>query len=495
MEKLLIYIVAFNHEKFIEKVLERIDKKIFDKFDTEILVNDDSSEDNTLRILKNYEQKISSEKCRFKILSNPQNLGYGGNQKIGYHYAIKYNFDYVALLHGDGQYAPELLEELIDEMKTKKATAVFGSRMINKGGALKGGMPLYKFIGNKILTFIQNKVLSSNLSEFHSGYRIYSVQSLKKIPFNMNSNDYSFDTEIIIQLLLSKKKIVEYPIPTYYGEEISYVNGLYYAYQILIETFKAKVQKYNIFYDKKYDLENGEFNYQIKEKFESPHSKAIELINNNSNILDLGCNDGSLGNILKEKKNCKVVGVDNFIDKPKYVLDQFIKCDLDKELPEVDYSKFDYIIMLDVIEHLKYPEEFLDKLYKKISINEKVEILISTANISFFPMRIMHLFGSFNYGKRGILDKTHTRLFTFSSFENLILGSNFFIKSKSGIPAPYPLAFGNNILSNFMLKINNFFILIFKSLFSYQIFMKIKPNPSLENLLKKSLDKSASFKN
>ena len=110
-------------------------------------------------------------------------------------------------------------------------------------------------------------------------------------------------------------------------------------------------------------------------------------------------------------------------------------------------------------------------------------------------MRIMHLFGSFNYGKRGILDKTHTRLFTFSSFENLILSSNFFIKSKSGIPAPYPLAFGNNILSNFMLKINNFFILIFKSLFSYQIFMKIKPNPSLENLLKKSLDKSASFKN
>ena len=138
MEKLLIYVVAFNHEKFIEKVLERIDKKIFDKFDTEILVNDDSSEDNTLRILKNYEQKITSEKCRFKILSNPQNLGYGGNQKIGYHYAIKYNFDYVALLHGDGQYAPELLEELIDEMKTKKAMAVFGSRMINKSGALKG---------------------------------------------------------------------------------------------------------------------------------------------------------------------------------------------------------------------------------------------------------------------------------------------------------------------------------------------------------------------
>ena len=101
--------------------------------------------------------------AKVSILSNPNNLGYGGNQKIGYYYAIKNNFDYVALLHGDGQYAPEILGDLVSSLERENAKAVFGSRMINRFGALKGGMPIYKFIGNKILTFIQNKLLSSKL--------------------------------------------------------------------------------------------------------------------------------------------------------------------------------------------------------------------------------------------------------------------------------------------------------------------------------------------
>ena len=102
-------------------------------------------------------------------------------------YSIKNNYDYVALVHGDGQYAPEVLGDLLETLKKNKSQAVFGSRMISKFGALKGGMPLYKFFGNKILTFLQNKILKSNLSEFHSGYRLYDVRALKKIPFHLNS--------------------------------------------------------------------------------------------------------------------------------------------------------------------------------------------------------------------------------------------------------------------------------------------------------------------
>ena len=162
MEKLLIYVVTYNHEKFIEKTLDRIDKKLFENYETEILVNDDSSKDDTLKIIKSIKDNFN-EKGKFTILSNPKNLGYGGNQKIGYFYSIKNNYDYVALLHGDGQYAPEVLGDLLETLKKNKSQAVFGSRMISKFGALKGGMPLYKFFGNKILTFLQNKILKSNL--------------------------------------------------------------------------------------------------------------------------------------------------------------------------------------------------------------------------------------------------------------------------------------------------------------------------------------------
>ena len=490
MKKLLIYIVAFNHEKFIENVLNRIDKKIFNKFETEILVNDDHSTDNTLKKIKDYKNENENENYKINILSNPKNLGYGGNQKIGYYYAIKNKFDYVALLHGDGQYAPEVLENLIDEMNKKNAMAVFGSRMIIKGGALKGGMPVYKFIGNKILTFFQNIILSSNLSEFHSGYRVYKVEALNKIPFHLNANDYSFDTEIIIQFLFSNFKIAEYAIPTYYGEEISYVNGFYYAYQIMIQSFKAKIQKYNLMYDPKYDVITKENNYLLKDYFSSPHSETIKKIKYKSIVLDLGCNDGSLGDKLILENQCYVIGSDSSEKQVKHKLSEFQICDLNITLPNIDYDKLDYIIILDVIEHLKSPEKFMVNLYNKILYNEKVKILISTPNISFFVIRFMLLFGSFNYGKKGILDRTHTRLFTFSTFEKLMTASNFKIIEKKGIPPPYPLALGKNLISRILLNINSFFIIILKSLFSYQIFLTIKPNTSLELLLKNAEKKA-----
>ena len=487
MNKLLIYVVTYNHEKFIKDTLERIDKKIFDIYDTEILVNDDSSKDDTLKVIKDIKNNFN-KKAKFTILSNPKNLGYGGNQKIGYFYSIKNNFDYVALLHGDGQYAPEFLEKLLDSIKINNSKAVFGSRMISRYGALKGGMPLYKFIGNKILTFLQNKILGSNLSEFHSGYRIYDVKALNNIPFELNSNDFSFDTEIIIQFLICKYKISEFSIPTFYGKEISYVNGLHYAYRIIIESLKANIQKLGLFYEKKYDLKQDEVNYVFKKNFLSTHSLSLKKIKENSTVLDIGCNQGDLIEYLVEKKNCKVVGIDKNETSVSPKVHEYLSCDLNKELPNLDYNKFDYVIFLDVIEHLENPEKFLKKMYEKFSSNEKVEILISTPNISFFIIRIMLLFGFFNYGKKGILDKTHTRLFTFQSFKKLIENSNFKIINTLGVPAPFPLAVGENITAKILINLNNLAIRVWKPLFSYQIFCQIKPNKSLELLLKKAED-------
>ena len=488
MKKLLIYVVTYNHEHFIENTINRINKSIFNNYETEILINDDSSTDKTLDIIKSLKQKYNT-KVKFNILSNPKNLGYGGNQKIGYFYSIKHNYDYVVLLHGDGQYAPEILNQLVDSAIKNNSMALFGSRMISKFGALKNGMPLYKFIGNKVLTFLQNKILNSNLSEFHSGYRIYKVSALKQIPFHLNSNDYTFDTEIIIQFLFSNLKISEESIPTFYGEEISYVNGFYYAYRVIIESIKAKLQKFGIFYEKKYDLVLNEKNYHFKKNFLSTHQMAINIIKDNSIVLDLGCNEGEITEYLAEQKKCKVIGVDNFNISENNKLGKYLVHDLNKNLPEINYEDIDYVIFLDVIEHLQNPEEFLKNLYDKTSNNEKVKIIISTPNISFIVMRFMLLFGYFNYGKRGILDKTHTRLFTFDSFKKIIEDSNFKIISVKGIPAPFPLALGNNFLSNILLKINNFFICIWKSLFSYQILLEIRPNKSLDLLLKKAENK------
>ena len=199
-KRLLCFIVAYNAEKTIQHVLCRIPPQIAQEYDTEVLVIDDASGDHTFE--RSQQVLIDgSFTLPLTILYNPVNQGYGGNQKIGYHYAIKHNFDYVALIHGDGQYAPECLPDLMRLLRDGGADAIFGSRMITPHAALNAGMPLYKFVGNKILTWIENRVLRTAFSEFHSGYRVYSVDALRAIPFRLNSNGFCFDTEIIIQLV------------------------------------------------------------------------------------------------------------------------------------------------------------------------------------------------------------------------------------------------------------------------------------------------------
>ncbi len=146
------------------------------------------------------------------VLQNPARQGYGGNQKIGFHYAIQRGFQYVALVHGGGKYAPECLPDLMTPLTAGQAEAVYGSRMLKPAEARRG-MPLYKYLGNLVLSRIQSWLLRTRLSEFHSGYRAYSTAALGRIPFPFNSNGLHFDTEITIQLLLSDARIMEAPIP------------------------------------------------------------------------------------------------------------------------------------------------------------------------------------------------------------------------------------------------------------------------------------------
>ena len=165
--KTLILITAFNVEKIIEEVILRLPKKLKEShINAEILIIDDASDDNTLKKIISIQDKYQD--YRITCLSNKVNLGYGGNQKIGYYYAIKNNFDYVVLLHGDGQYAPEKILDMLNPLINNQADAVQGSRMIKKTDALRGRMPLYKFFGNIGLTLIQNFLIGLNLSEYHS---------------------------------------------------------------------------------------------------------------------------------------------------------------------------------------------------------------------------------------------------------------------------------------------------------------------------------------
>lgn len=491
--RLLVFIVAYNAEKTIQNVLMRIPTSLLDEYHVEVLVIDDASIDQTFE----YAHALKgTEKLPFKlhVLFNPTNQGYGGNQKIGYHFAIKNKFDFVALLHGDGQYAPECLPDLLHPLKCDEADAVFGSRMIERKNALKGGMPFYKYAGNKILSYFQNWMLRSSLSEFHSGYRVYSVAALKKIPWWLNTNEFHFDTEIIIQFVFAQLRIKERPIPTYYGDEICYVNGMKYAFNVVIAVLKARAQDLGLFYDRRFDCLSTERNntqYQSKFDYLSPHTLCLEKIRKSSRVLDLGCAGGYMAALLKRQLNCHVTGVD-IVPLPQDInLDAFFLHDLNHGLPQIKYSNYDYILLLDIIEHLVSPEKFVDDLRDAIELSPHIQLLVSTANVGFFITRIMLLLGQYNYGKRGLLDITHTRLFFPRSFRRLFEQAGFQVVEVKGIPGPYPLALGNNWMSKCLLWLNRTFIHLSKNMFSYQIFMIVKPLPSLEYLLSTSQQQSS----
>ena len=235
MPRIGILVVAYNAESTLQKVLQRIPADVYSKIE-EIFVFDDASSDRTYETGRSLMQGPRGEKL--KIFRNPVNLMYGGNQRKGYQYAIGRGLDIVVLLHGDGQYAPEVMQELLTPPETGQADMVMGSRMMIRGAALRGNMPFYKYVGNKVLTWMENRLAGLRLSEFHSGYRAYSVAALRQIPLDSMTWNWHFDTQIILEFLRKGLRIREVPIPTYYGDEICHVNGIPYAWNCVRETLK-----------------------------------------------------------------------------------------------------------------------------------------------------------------------------------------------------------------------------------------------------------------
>jgi SAM-dependent methyltransferase len=387
-----------------------------------------------------------------------------------------------------------MLPDLVAPLLQDQADAVFGSRMLASRQALKGGMPLYKYIGNRILSTFQNRVLRANLSEFHSGYRAYSVETLAQIPFEYNTNDFHFDTEIIIQLLQRNARIKEIPIPTYYGEEICYVNGLAYAWNVVKATILSRIQGLGLLFHRKFDLDLGESRYVLKMPYDSSHTRAFCAVPQDTSVLDIGCGPGLVSAQLKTRKQCQVTGVDRNTDQVKDLtgsFTKFVEWDLDSgTLPPLGDEEYEVLLLLDVIEHLRSPESLLDDMRRKFG-SRRPRLIITTGNIAFILIRLSLLFGLFNYGPRGILDFTHVRLFTFRTVREILEQSGFEVTAMQGIPAPFPLALGNNALSRLLVRLNSLAIKVSRPLFSYQIYAEARAVPTIGAYLAETIEVSA----
>lgn len=430
--RIAIFIVAYNAEKHLELVIERIPRDLAADF-AEIFVIDDSSTDRTYELAQRI--KVRRAELPFNVYRTPFNRGYGGNQKLGYLYAIEKQYDIVVLLHGDGQYAPEYLPRVIAAFR-EDPDAVFASRMIHKKMALRGGMPAYKWAGNQLLTRFENRTLGSALSEFHTGFRAYKVSSLQQLPFPYNSDDFHFDTEIIVQAVAAKWRIREVPIPAFYGDETCHVNGLSYAYNCAKSVIKYHLVRLGLYYERNFDLQLFEGdNYQFKRSPCSLHQYVIHeaALAPDTVSVELGANRGILSSHVARKVR-RHLAVDVF--SPDLAgRSETMALDLNSAFSErVGRKQYDCCIALDVIEHLNDPDDFLGEVFRLLKTGGR--LYVSTANVCYLLVRLSLLAGQFNYGKRGILDRTHKRLFSVRGLKKLLAQNGFKVEAVRGFAPP-----------------------------------------------------------
>jgi 2-polyprenyl-3-methyl-5-hydroxy-6-metoxy-1,4-benzoquinol methylase len=469
--KIGILVVAYNAETTLAATLDRIPADFRAKID-QLIICDDASSDATYDL--GMQWRTENGGVPTTVIRHLKNLGYGGNQKAGYQFAAEHGLDIIVLLHGDGQYAPECLPDIVAPLERDECDAVFGSRMMVPGSARRGGMPLYKYVGNRLLTMAENRLLGSDLTEFHSGYRAYKVAVLSQLPLRHNTDGFDFDTQIIVQLLDAGKRIVEVPIPTYYGDEICYVSGVRYARDVVRDVAQYRLSKMG-FGTHRWVASTPE--YALKDSEGTSHAVILELLRGRppGRILDVGCSGGVLSEQMRALGH-HVVGMDSIeIPEVRGRVDAFVLGDLEDGIPADVGDGFDVVVAADVIEHVRRPDILLQQMAQVLAPNG--ELLVSTPNFGHWYPRIRVATGTFGYDRRGILDETHLRFFTAKTLRTLFSSHGLDITELRHTGLPFDvLSRGDTRSARFARRIDNALVRARPTMFAYQFVVRAKPH-------------------
>ena len=479
-----IFIVAYNAQSHIARTLERIPRSVWEQIEEAFVIDDCSTDETVQRAVQ-----LAAEYPKLRVVRNRMNRRYGGTQKIGFQHALDRGLDAFVTLHADGQYAPEMLPQMLAPVVENRADIVLGSRMLNRAEARKGGMPLYKYLGNIALTWMQNRLSGMALHEFHSGYRAYRTEFLRSIPFWNNTDEWHFDAEILLQGFGRQARIEEIPIPAYYGGEIHRVNGLVYAAGCLQTTLRYALSRQRLVYSRNYDLNATGSKYSSK--FEDPYSSHSLLFRYLQEIglagkiaLELGVGDSALTRRLFEQG----IVVDCVELDPEAVrtVAPFARRVWNESLDVVRLDqiedRYDIVIAADILEHLLYPEEILARL--KTRVKKGGILLVSLPNIANVYVRLNLLLGRFPYHTKGLLDRTHLHFYTRKSTERLLTqtGWEIIARDYTSIPVAMVFPFLRKRGFHFLLQAFHVITHLWKGLFCYQYLLYCR-NPNESELL------------
>ena len=419
-KRLGVFVISYNAELLIQDTLRRIPDDVWRAVEV-VYVVDDCSMDETTRKAMEYPDPYG----KLQVFRNRVNRRYGGNQKFGYQYAVDRGLDAVIMLHGDGQYAPEMLPDLFRPLVAENADVVIGSRMINRRDALKGGMPKYKFVANIFLTWVENLLSGLSMSEFHSGYRGYSTRFLKRIPLWENSNEWHFDTHILFQARQAEAKIVELPIPTRYADEVCHVNGVSYGLNCIWSALLYRLHRWGLIRLNRYDIAPRAL--VEARKLDDPYSSHSLILRRlrhmklaGDKVLDLGFGCAAIASALHQDG----VVLDGIDRDPRAVAESgsLFRNVFPNDLNRLDdiplQEKYDIILAADILQFLVDPPDVLSRLKKHLVKGGL--LAVSLPNVVNLQTRLRILFGKFPLHHRGILEEQALHFYTLDSMRQLL---------------------------------------------------------------------------
>jgi glycosyltransferase involved in cell wall biosynthesis len=483
-KRLGVFVISYNAEMLIQDTLRRIPEEVWREVEV-VYVVDDCSMDETTRQAMAYPDPYG----KLVVFRNRVNRRYGGNQKFGYQYAIDRGLDAVIMLHGDGQYAPEMLPDLFRPLVDGTADVVIGSRMINRRDALKGGMPKYKFVANIFLTWVENLLSGLTMSEFHSGYRGYGTRFLRRVPLWENSDEWHFDTHILFQARQAEAPIRELPIPTRYGDEVCHVNGISYGLNCIGSALLYRLHRWGLIRLNRYDI--APRSLVESRKLDDPYSshslilRRLRKINlQGAKVLDLGFGCAAIPSVLHQAG----VVLDGIDSDPRAAAESgpLFRHVFPGDLNRIDEipldEKYDIVLAADILQFLVDPAQFLSRL-KKFLVKGGL-LVVSLPNVVNVQTRLRILFGKFPLHHRGILEEQALHFYTLDSMRMLLRRAGWQIEETDVTSLPLTLVFPFLRRKRWRLPlwILRGFTRLFKGFFAYQGVLFCK-NPNEADLL------------
>jgi SAM-dependent methyltransferase len=398
------------------------------------------------------------------VFRSERDLGAGGRRIRGFKHALKRGHDFVAVLRRDGRDPPEALPELLAALESGAADAVFATQATPHGS---------KSLGYRALARIERTILGTSFGDLNPGYRLYSCDAIKRLPFEKNSLGAHFDTQIIIQLRGAGFRIVEQPIPMARARELPLADSLKHAAAAIESVIDYELHEFGLQHHPEYVVPQM---HSMKRGGLSSHSQILQLVGSAPRrILDVGCGPGELGHVLKQRGHY-VFGVD--WRSPDFELDGFARADIAQGLPSAIVDTFDVVLLADVLEHMIDPLKLL--LDAKRRLSPRGVVLVSLPNAVHWSMRAQLFFGRFNYTNKGLLDRGHVRFFTRDSAIRLFNDAGFAVVARRTTPVPWenvlPRVLGSSIRERAE-KADYLLTLVRPNLFAYQHLFELRLAP------------------